>query len=120
MSIENKQQCNYGNFRIIMILLLVLGLTNTVFRGDDCGNLSCVGGNNDFCISVNRGRKGEMYYILVHGSSSNDSSSSSSSSGDFKLTISTDAERKDNDFCGTATEVVPGDSISFTFFGFYG
>jgi hypothetical protein len=86
----------------------------SVFQGV-CGadNLVCVNGNNDFCgvqsSVVWPSQMGEIYHILVHGSNG--------SSGAFKLTISTDAERQENDFCASATEVVPGDSITFAFSG---
>lgn len=43
----------------------------TVYEGDDCGNLTCVGGNDDFCglqseVSFT-GDGNSTYYILVHG-----------------------------------------------------
>jgi hypothetical protein len=84
----------------------------SVFRGG-CGNLACVNGNNDFCglqsTVVWPSLLGEIYHVLIHGSNG--------STGQFELKISTDTERKVNDFCGTAETLVVGAEVTFAFSG---
>ncbi|CAB9520024.1 CHU large protein [Seminavis robusta] len=72
----------------------------SVFSGQ-CDNLVCIDGNNNFCggqSSVSwQSTQGEIYRLLVHGANN--------STGTFSLTLTTDAVRVANDFCGTATEI---------------
>jgi len=81
----------------------------SVFLGD-CGNLACVNGNNDFCklgSSVTwPSQEGELYRVLVQGANAD-------AIGDFELTVLTDADRKENDFCATATLKPATDSFTF-------
>ena len=79
--------------------------------GGNCGSLTCLNGNNDSCGQASSvtwpTQVGEIYYVLVQGSDG--------AVGDFKLTLSTDADRTENDFCATAELLV--DTIEFTFSG---
>lgn len=56
----------------------------SVFRGDHCADLACVGGNDDYCDSQSLvswvALEGQVYLILVHGYSEG--------GGDFNLTFS--------------------------------
>jgi hypothetical protein len=84
----------------------------SVFQGD-CGNLVCVGGNNDFCGNQSTvvwpSTINETYLVLVHGFNG--------ASGAFNLTLSTDEPRKENDFCTSATALAVNDTVIFTLDG---
>ncbi|NNL81635.1 MAG: hypothetical protein HKO67_14190, partial [Flavobacteriaceae bacterium] len=81
----------------------------SVFSGD-CGNLSCVGGNDDSCSLQSEvefsTEAGTSYYILVHGFSSN--------TGSFLLNVSCTAppEVPDNDVCDDAIPISCGDVVT--------
>jgi hypothetical protein len=84
----------------------------SVFQGD-CGNLVCVGGNNDFCGNQSTvvwpSTINITYLVLVHGFNG--------ASGAFNITLSTDVPRKENDFCTSATALAVNDTLAFTLAG---
>ena len=88
----------------------------SVFRGD-CHTMVCVAGNDDFCGQQSSvtwpSTANETYYLLIHGGSSN----SASSIGEFQLTLSTDLDRKSNDFCDSAEEVTEESYVEFVLTG---
>jgi hypothetical protein len=67
----------------------------SVFRGS-CGNLTCVGANDNFCGTQSRAvwltDEGETYYILVH----------SFEAGSFSLTLDEWVPDGFNDYCSAA------------------
>ena len=80
--------------------------------GGTCGSLTCLNGNDDSCEKASSvtwpSQQGELYYVLVQGSSLNEV-------GNFELTLTTDADRLDNDFCATAENLEI--DVSFAFAG---
>ena len=81
--------------------------------GGSCGSLTCLNGNNDSCGQGSSitwpSTAGEIYYVLVQGANG--------AVGDFELTLSTDADRKENDFCATAQDLAITNGGGFTFSG---
>ncbi|PQB04025.1 proprotein convertase P-domain-containing protein [Aureitalea marina] len=80
----------------------------TVYEGDDCGNLTCVGGNDDFCglqseVSFT-GDGNSTYYILVHGFGG--------STGSYSLSVNCDPIPPPNDDIENAIDV---DEIGFPY-----
>jgi hypothetical protein len=80
----------------------------TIYEGDDCGNLTCVAANNDFCgtsSSVSMlAEKGKNYYIFVtgnkDGSASSNTSNNSGATNSFDFVLSVDHEN--NGICPNA------------------
>jgi subtilisin-like proprotein convertase family protein len=73
----------------------------SVYVGDDCGNLVCVGGNDDTCGLQSEvawtGDGSSTYYILVHGFGG--------ASGDFNLNLSCTPIPPPNDEIANAIDV---------------
>jgi len=81
----------------------------TVYSGANCGELTCVGGNDegrvlDQTSSLSfQSEVGQEYFIFVHGWDT--------SRGDFSIEVVT-VERPANDACDTAINVEPGDTMA--------
>jgi len=80
----------------------------SVYQGDDCGNLVCVGGNDDFCglqseVSFS-GDGNSTYFILVHGFGG--------STGNFSLNVSCTPVPPPNDMIVNSIDM---DEIGFPY-----